>query len=406
MSKIKDTVKLKQVAIYSKKRIDCGLLNSKNFIGTDNLQQNKTGKTKALYTPINGTVTKYDYGDILIANIRPYLKKIWYATSTGGSSADVLTLVVNKEFDSKFVYYNLFKDDFFNHMMVGSKGTKMPRGDKNQILCFPIPEFSLIDQQKIAHILSTLDLKIKLNNKINAELEKMAKTLYDYWFVQFDFPDEKGRPYKSSDGEMVWNDELKRDIPKGWEVKRIDQIESSIITGKTPSTKVPENFNGEIPFICIGDVRGDMHIVKTETTLSKKGAETQKNKYIPEGTICVTCIASPGLVGFATEESQTNQQLNSIVCKKFENKYYLYFYLQDYFKYAKAKSGNTFANMNKEDFSSIKTIKPSDEILLKFANIIQPSIGKILTNTKENQKLAELRDWLLPMLMNGQVKVV
>lgn len=105
------------------------------------------------------------------------------------------------------------------------------------------------------------------------------------------------------------------------------------------------------------------------------------------------------------EESQTNQQLNSIVCEKFENRYYLYFYLQDYFKYAKAKAGNTFANMNKEDFSSIKTIKPNDEILLKFASIIQPSIDKILTNTKENQKLAELRDWLLPMLMNGQVTI-
>ena len=102
--------------------------------------------------------------------------------------------------------------------MNGSKGTKMPRGDKNQILDFTIPDFDICNQKQIAKVLSDLDDKIELNNKINTELEAMAKLIYDYWFVQFDFPDENGKPYKSSGGLMVYNDELKRDIPDGWEV--------------------------------------------------------------------------------------------------------------------------------------------------------------------------------------------
>ena len=260
-------------------------------------------------------------------------------------------------------------------------------------------------QDKIVDILSALDAKIELNNRINAELEKMAKTIYDYWFVQFDFPDANGKPYKSSGGKMVWSNELKREIPEGWEVLDLDKIENNIITGKTPSTSNDSYFDGDIPFICIGDVRGNMHIVETEITLTQAGAESQNNKFIPKGSICVTCIASPGLVAFATRDSQTNQQLNSIVCECLENRYYLYFYLTDYFKYTKAKTGNTFANMNKGDFSVIKVLKPSKELLINFCKILDSSIDKILNNSLENQTLAELRDWLLPMLMNGQVKV-
>jgi type I restriction enzyme S subunit len=148
-----------------------------------------------------------------------------------------------------------------------------------------------------------------------------------------------------------------------------------------------------------------MHIVSTLQKLTIDGANQQTNKYIPKGAICVTCIASPGLVGFATEDSQTNQQLNSVVCKNSENRFYLYFYLIDYFKYSNAKTGNTFANMNKGDFSAIQVIKPKKEILISFSNTLKSTVDKILINSQENQKLTELRDWLLPMLMNGQVKV-
>jgi len=168
MNKIK-TIPLKKAAFYSGERISCLKLTPDNYIGTDNLLQNKLGKIDAFYTPKTGFTTSYSRGDILVANIRPYLKKIWYASNSGGSSADVLTLKVNESFDSRFIFYSLYRDDFFNYVMKGSKGTKMPRGDKEQILNFLIPDFNFITQQKIATVLSTLDSKIELNNRINSE---------------------------------------------------------------------------------------------------------------------------------------------------------------------------------------------------------------------------------------------
>ncbi len=398
------SILLSSAAKYSDDRVHGLKVSHDCFVTTDNMIQNKGGITITPVLP-KGNLIAYSKGDILIGNIRPYLKKIWYANKNGGCSPDVLVIQAKSNIDSKFLYYSLFRDDFFSHMMNGSKGTKMPRGDKGQILRFQIPNIELLTQQKIASVLSVLDSKIELNNRINAELEAMAKTLYDYWFVQFDFPDENGKPYKTSGGKMVWNEELKREIPEGWEMLDLEKVENNIITGKTPSTTNPNFYNGHIPFITIGDVRGNMHIVSTVQKLTIDGANQQANKFIPKGAICVTCIASPGLVGFATEDSQTNQQLNSVVCKNYENRYFLYFYLTDYFKYSSAKTGNTFANMNKGDFASIKVIKPHKDILINFSNVLDSTIEKILNNSLENQKLTELRDWLLPMLMNGQVTI-
>ena len=261
------------------------------------------------------------------------------------------------------------------------------------------------DHKKRAAVLSALDAKIELNNRINAELEAMAKTLYDYWFVQFDFPDKNGKPYKSSGGKMVYNETLKREIPEGWVAKDLGEIEGNIITGKTPPKKNPEYFDGSIPFITIGDIRGNMHVVSTEETLSDLGADYQKGKYLNKGTICVSCIASPGLVGFATEPSQTNQQINSIECQTEENRYYLYFAIKDFFIASKAKTGNTFPNMNKGDFSSIKMVSPDETHLRKFMQKVEADFELILNNSLQNKQLTQLRDWLLPMLMNGQVTV-
>ena len=271
-------------------------------------------------------------------------------------------------------------------------------------LNFKIPKKSY--QDKIVSVLLMLDSKIELNNRINTELEAMAKMLYDYWFVQFDFPDKDGKPYKTSGGKMVWNEELKRAIPDGWEVKSLVDIESNIVTGKTPPTNNADFYNGNVPFITIGDIRGNMHVVETNIKLSLEGADSQKNKYIPKGSLCVTCIASPGLIGYTTEKSQTNQQINSIVIEKDENKTYLYYALNDHFRFAKgAKTGNTFANMNKGDFESIILVHPKKDLLLNFEDFAKPIVNKILIHSKQNQTLSQLRDWLLPMLMNGQVQV-
>lgn len=399
-------VTLATATFYSDDRIKIDSVHLDNFVTTDNLLQNKLGLTTAVNVPPQaGNIPSYKAENILVANIRPYLKKIWFADRDGGCSADVLVFKVKESYDPKFVYYGMFRDDFFSHMMRGSKGTKMPRGDKRQLMDFILPDFNKPTQQKIAAVLSTLDAKIALNNRINAELESMAKTLYDYWFVQFDFPDKNGKPYKSSGGKMVYNQKLKRKIPGGWNVKELGEIESNIITGKTPPKSHEEYFNGAVPFITIGDIRGNMHVVRTEETLSKLGGDFQKSKYIQKGAICVSCIASPGLVGFATEKSQTNQQINSIECENKEHQYYLYFALKDFFTASKAKTGNTFPNMNKGDFFSIQVVKPNLDTLKKYMLTVASSIDSIFNNSIQNQQLTELRDWLLPMLMNGQVSV-
>jgi type I restriction enzyme S subunit len=400
MSKFFKTIPLKNTASYSKKRIESFLLNSQNYIGTDNLLQNKKGKVDGNYTPEKGLVCRYDKGDILISNIRPYLRKIWYANNTGGSSADVLTLVINQHYDSKFLYYSLFRDEFFEYMMTGSKGTKMPRGDKTQVMSFPIPDFKLQDQQKIASVLSTLDSKIELNNKINAELEQMAKTSYDYWFVQFDFPVPKNsplegwqvlpdgveetKPYKTSGGAMVYNQELKRHIPKGWEVKKISDL-LPVITGKQDANFATEN--GEYNFFTCGE-----EILKC-------------NSYEFEGKAVL--IAGNGNFGIKLYEGKFNAYQRTYILMPNNEKHYTIIYLavKDKIQSFKNSSrGSIIKFITKGDIENILIPLPKDKDLYVFTQLNNIT-EKIEKNLEENQKLAELRDFLLPMLMNGQVVV-
>ena len=352
------------------------------------------------------TIDYYDYDDSVVLIAGNNAQGNFHVNRfTGKFNAYQRTYILTKKegHDLDYIYYAL--------KLELKRLKEKSQGSQTKFLTMPILNSinlgnrNLLEQQKISNVLSSLDSKIELNNKINKELEAMAKTLYDYWFVQFDFPDENGKPYKSSGGKMVYSKELKREIPEGWEVCRLENIEDNIITGKTPPKINPEYFNGNIPFITIGDIRGNMHIVSTEETLSKLGADYQSSKYINKGALCVSCIASPGLIGFATKLSQTNQQINSIECKKEENSFYLYFALNNFFNASKAKTGNTFPNMNKGDFADIKLIKPNEQILLTFGKKIKSSIEQIYINSKQNQELSKLRDWLLPMLMNGQVKV-
>ncbi|MCM1185855.1 MAG: restriction endonuclease subunit S [Lachnoclostridium sp.] len=320
-------------------------------------------------------------------------------------SGDIGLVIPNeKVLNRLFAYYLLSSPIVKKQLDSAAQQTKIRHTSPEKIKDCEIWLPDMKHQEYTGVLLDAINDKIKNNNKINIELESMTKTIYDYWFLQFEFPNEEGKPYKSSGGKMIWDEELKKEIPEGWKVKQLKDVESNIITGKTPSTKDKANYNGEIPFITIGDIRGNMHIAKTEQTLSQKGADSQRGKYIPSGSICVTCIASPGLVAFATKTSQTNQQINSIICNKNYNRLYLYFSILDYFKYSSgAKTGNTFANMSKEDFLGIKLIYPTVEILERFDKRTKDIYELILTTSKENQELISLRDFLLPLLMNGQI---
>ena len=261
-------------------------------------------------------------------------------------------------------------------------------------------------QQKIAKILSDIDDKIEVLHQINDNLAELAKTIYDYWFVQFDFPDKNGKPYKTSGGKMVYNEVLKREIPEGWEVKSLGEIETNIITGKTPPTKDENNFNGNILFITIDDIRQNLFIYNSERTLSEKGANTQRAKFLKKGDICVSCIGTVGVIGIVGKIAQTNQQINSISNPQNFNKYFLLNYLDRYFKdNFTAKKGAVLDNMNKAEFESIIIINPIQNIKEIYYGKVKFLYEKIDTNIQQIQHLQSLRDWLLPMLMNGQISV-
>ncbi|MCG8804932.1 restriction endonuclease subunit S [Tenacibaculum finnmarkense] len=387
---------LKTIADYSKSRISLDEIDIHNYVSTDNLLQNKLGKVDAekMPTQSSNNVTRFDKGDILIANIRPYLKKIWLAKYTGGSSSDVLTFKVNKEYNSTFVYYSLFRDDFFEHMMNGSKGTKMPRGDKNQILDFPIPDFEIGYQKSIAKVLSDLDSKIAINNKINAELEAMAKTLYDYWFVQFDFPDKNGKPYKSSEGKMIFNEDLKREIPVGWEVEELGSCIKIFDSLRIPMSRSErEKVKGDIPYYGATSIMGYVKdfIFNDEYILLAEDGSVMNEKGMP-------------IVQFIWGKTWVNNHAHVIQANNKLHNEFIY-QLVKMIPVVLIKTGSIQMKINQTNLNKYKVIAPPFKLVNEFSNQAIKIRKQLINNKKQNQKLSELRDWLLPMLMNGQVSV-
>lgn len=415
---------LKDAVKYSSKRISADEITLENYVTTDNLLQNKQGKTNVESLPPNGgNVTAYENGDILISNIRPYLKKLWFANQSGGSSADVLTFKVRQGFEPKFIYYSVFRDLFFDHMMNGSKGTKMPRGDKNQILDFPIPNFPLSTQKSIAKVLSDLDAKIELNNKINRELEAMAKTLFDYWFVQFDFPFDyaQGKPYanlndlalsgvegyKSSGGKMVYNAELKREIPEGWEVKSIEKfIEVKDGTHDSPKpTSTGYHLITSKNLLESGLDFENANLISEEDYIN-----INKRSQVETGDILFSMIGSIGIL-YKVEESNINFAIKNVALYKssleFEFRNYILQYLKSYDM--KRYMGNVISG-SIQKFIGLGSLRKmpflfNRDVIDEFNNRTKEIYQKLDNNKRQNQHLTALRDWLLPMLMNGQVSV-
>ena len=391
------TVALKEVANFSDTRIHIDDVSLDNFITTDNMLQNKLGITKAIaLPPQDGNMPKYQKNNILIANIRPYLKKIWFADKDGGCSADVLVLNVKDEYDAKFIYYALLRDDFFAHVMNGAKGTKMPRGDKKQIMDFIIPKFDISTQQKIAKVLSTLDRKIELNNQINQNLEAMAKTLYDYWFVQFDFPNANGngKPYKSSGGKMVYSEELKREIPEGWEVKELGEVIEIHDSKRIPLARQErESRIGIYPYYGATSIMGyvDDYIFEGEYILLAEDGSVMDDKGFP-------------IIQHVKGKIWVNNHAH-VLTPKDENYFEYLFYSLKMISVVKIMTGSIQKKINQENLQSVPILLPSNVFLKKFANVVDPIRNKLISNITETQKLTQLRDWLLPMLMNGQVSV-
>ena len=263
-----------------------------------------------------------------------------------------------------------------------------------------------IYQNKIASVLSALDSKIELNNRINAELEAMAKTIYDYWFVQFDFPfdfaqgkpDKNGKPYKSSGGKMVWNEELKREIPEGWEVKDLQEI-AMCLMGQSPKGE-SYNQDGIGTPLLNGPADYENGALKGRTYTTEPTRLCQKDDLV----LCIR--ATIGNLVYSEQEFCLGRGVAAVRANDKRLSELIYFLLiQEIERFKVQATGSIIVGITKDDLIESKCLLPKDELITSFHNLIKPQFDKIRINIKENQKLTELRDWLLPMLMNGQVKV-
>lgn len=278
------------------------------------------------------------------------------------------------------------------------------------------------DQEKLVSILSIIDHKIELNNKINSELESMSKTLYDYWFVQFDFPDTNGKPYKTSGGKMVWNEELKREIPEGWEVQKMSEWINIDKSGDWGKDEEEGNFTKKVICFRGADINGlnglDELKPPVRFILEKNSFKILKSHDLIIEISGGSPTQSTGRLAFITDATMKRFEY-PLICSNFckpvsiRNKKLLYnfvYYWNSlynngvFFGYEGKTSG--IKNLLLDSFiSSYYTVVPEEKIVEKFYNIMESIQEKKQTALAENQKLTELRDWLLPMLMNGQVKI-
>ena len=261
--------------------------------------------------------------------------------------------------------------------------------------------------QLIGNLYQSIEEKIALNRSINHNLEAMAKQLYDYWFVQFDFPDENGMPYKSSGGKMVWNEKLKREMPEGWEAKLVDDI-AEVFNGATPSTADEQNYGGNIVWITPKDLSDQKHkfVYKGERNISQTGYDSCSTHLLPINTILMSSRAPIGLLAIAKTELCTNQGFKNFVSKEESLSTYLYYYLQTHIKkLEQLGTGTTFKEISREDVFKFPILRPNNETLNLWKESVDPINDRQLELQKENENLTKLRDSLLPLLMNGQVSV-
>ena len=372
---------LGQICDYIRDRIQ----TVENYISTENMLPNKGGIYETITIP-SGTVTVYQVGDILVSNIRPYFRKIWYADRDGGCSADVLCIRAKDNVDSKYLYYLLSQQAFFDYVMSGAKGCKMPRGDKNQIMQWPVSLPPLAEQKRIAAILGSLDDKIELNRRINANLEEQA--LFKSWFVDFE-------PFR--DGPFV-DSELGK-IPQGWKVGDIYTY-LDVIYGAPYKSALFNTDKKGYPLIRIRDLKTFLPQFYTEEILPN-------TEYVDSGDIVAGMDAEFVPYIWKGERGLLNQRVCKFMPKyDYVSKYYILSLIRPTLEFVQSyKVGTTVSHLGKSDIDKFKVIIPPAEIVKRFSGIVDSFHQQIIKLAKENLNLSALCDTLLPKLMAGEINV-
>lgn len=420
-------------------KINAETINGKNppiiirYLDTSSITNNKIEKTQVL----NSNVSKFPSRaqrkvkthTIIYSTVRPEQEHFGIIENENKDlivSTGFLTLdVIDCNIDPKYLYYLITRKNItsFLQTVANNNVSAYPAINPSDLgnLFFLIPKY-LSDQQKIASVLSSLDSKIEINNRINAKLEAMAKTLYDYWFVQFDFPDKDGKPYKTNGGKMIWNEELKRKIPDAWKVKKMADWIASDKSGDWGKDKAEGNYTERVSCIRGADINGLIGIENcappTRYILEKSSQKILNSHDLIIEISGGSPTQSTGRLAYITEAT-LNRFSNPLICSNFckaislKDKAQLFnfaYYWNSlynngvFFGYEGKTSG--IKNFLFDNFvKSCWTVVPDEMTTKKFYAIMQNIETKKQKALTENQTLSSLRDWLLPMLINGQVRV-
>jgi len=315
--------------------------------------------------------------------------------------------------DPKYIYYLL---NCLGRIRTSDKSA-VPGVNRNELHEMAIPAIEDKNLQiAVRKVLEVIDKKIELNNRINAELEAMAKTLYDYWFVQFDFPISKeqaaamgkpeleGKPYKTSGGKMVYNPTLKREMPEGWEITTVGKISKTELGG-TPSTAVNEYWtNADIPWLSSAET-ASFPIITSEQKITQAGIDNSAATLLPKGTVVISIVRyiRPSILGI---DAATNQSVVGIrECKRLKSSFIYPYFCSEVPRLITLRTGAQQPHINKGVIEDSPIVIPCDKVLTDYYKVAGPIFEKIFNLALQSHELIQLRDWLLPMLMNGQVTV-
>ena len=373
---------LRSLCSYAKGKVSVDTLSKRNYVSTENMLPNKGGIVDSGALPSAQYTQQYIKGDILVSNIRPYFKKIWMADDDGGCSNDVLVFRAERACDSTFLYYVLANDEFFNYASATAKGTKMPRGDKTAIMQYEVPCFDLETQLRIGKLLRCIDYRIAINKKINDNLQQQAYAYFVRLFVENADPT--------------------------WRIGTISDL-GTVVGGGTPSKSKSEYYieNG-IAWITPKDLSVDKSkfIAHGENDISELGYRNSSATMMPAGTVLFSSRAPIGYIAIASNDVTTNQGFKSVVPHPEIGTPFVYYFLIHNLPLIESKaSGSTFKEVSGSVMKSVEAVIPDGNTIAKFNEFCRPIFAMQEKLEQENRKLAEMRDSLLPLLMNGEIDV-
>ena len=364
--------KLSDICEYAKGKIKVSALDENTYISTENMLPNKGGITKAASLPTQEQTQAFMKNDVLVSNIRPYFKKIWYATFDGGCSNDVLVFRAKDGVSSRFLHYVLADDTFFDYSMATSKGTKMPRGDKKAIMEYEVPELLYEDQCKIAGVLEVIDEKIDLNTDINKNLQAQAQAIYTHLIID--------------EADESWHSGLLSDI-------------ATITMGQSPKGDTyNENGTGTVFFQGRAEFGFRFPTRRLYTTDPKRMAQ--------DNDVLMSVRAPVGDLNVAFEDCCIGRGLGAIHSKDNHQSFVFYtmLALRDQLDIFNGE-GTVFGSINRDALNSMPIRIPPREVIDKFENIVSPMDAVIRNNYEESCRLQDIRDSLLPRLMSGEIDI-